>query len=189
MKTQRYFLDRVSELSSLATRGDPWVFLCAACFIEYLAKMAYNKSTTANDYKAFLRDYFFRACPKYAAFTFASGQTDLAEQMYHVFRCGVVHSFSVFPDPQARSRGGRTRSIIFAHRNTAEGGKHLDNWVNNRRKPKLDAALFVAEDFVEDIGKVVNFLFAASRKRTTSARQLSQNIQGWNSLYPPIGSL
>src|ERR1700737_2293027 len=34
VRTESYFNARVAELRSLATRGDPWVFLCASSFLE-----------------------------------------------------------------------------------------------------------------------------------------------------------
>ena len=189
MNIESYFRDRVLELRSLAERGDPWVFLCGASFIEYLAKMTSGKSTGANDYKDFLRNRFFRVCTAYASFKYSCGKCDLAEQMYHVLRCGIVHSFSVFADPQAKGYGGRDRSIILAHRNTASGRTHLDNWVDRRSNPRLDAAVFVAEDFIDDIAKVTDSLFVEARKRTPAGVQLRKNIQMWVSRCPPIGSL
>jgi hypothetical protein len=190
VKIEPYFQAKVGELRTLVARGDPWVFLCASSFIEYLAKMSIGKTTSAKDYKDFLNNQFFRVCPEYAAFRYRSGKHDLAEQMYHVLRCGIVHSFSLFADPLAKSKhGGRDRSIILAHRHSASGRKHLENWIDNRRKPKLDAALFIAEDFIEDVAKVTTDLFVESRKNTLAGRDLQKNIQAWVRAYPPIGSL
>lgn len=189
MKIERYFYDRVGELRSLAKRGDPWVFLCASSFIEYLVKVANGRSAGHREYKDFLRNRFFRVCPEYGVFRYAGGQSDLAEQMYHVLRCGIVHSFSLFADQRAQHCGGRDRSILLAHRASASGRRHLENWVDNRRKPKLDAALFVAEDFIEDVGKVTTSLFAESRQRTANGSQLRKNIAVWTKQFPPIGSL
>jgi hypothetical protein len=171
---------------ALAQRGDPWVFLCASSFLEYLAKIELGKATTSTDYKNFLKNYLFRVCPDYAAFRFRSGAKDLAEQMYHVLRCGIVHSFSLFADPSAKAKhGGRDRSILLAHRSS--GQRHLANHVNQRTKPKVDAAVFIAEDFVDDVGKVTEFLFAQARKRTNVGRQLRNNMRTWVKTYPPVG--
>jgi len=181
----RYFRDRIDELRSLAKRGDPWVFLCASAFIEYLAKISQGK--TPSGYKQFLTQYFFKVCPEYASFRYHSGKSDLAEQMYHVLRCGIVHSFSLIADPTAKSRGGRDRSILLAHRQS--GAKHLGNLVDRHRNPKLDAAIFVAEDFVEDIAKVSDFIFVEARKRTAQGEQLRSNIRTWVHAYPPLRTL
>jgi hypothetical protein len=187
VRTESYFNARVAELRSLATRGDPWVFLCASSFLEYLAKMESGKSTGAQGYKDFLRDYLFKVCPEYGKFRYRSGKADLADQMYHLLRCGIVHSFSVIADQAAKVRGGRDRSILLAHRSS--GRTHLSNYVNNRRRPKLDSAVFIAEDFVEDIAKLTTYIFAESRKKTTSGTRLRTNIRKWVKDYPPIGLL
>jgi hypothetical protein len=185
-KTETYFKNRVGELRALAQRGDPWVFLCASSFLEYLAKIELGKTTTSTDYKNFLTNYLFKVCPAYGAFRFHSGAQDLAEQMYHVLRCGVVHSFSLFADPAAKTKhGGRDRSILLAHRGS--GQHHLANYVKQRTKPQVDAAVFVAEDFVDDVGKVTEFLFAQARKRNMTGKRLRNNIQTWVKSYPPVG--
>jgi len=186
---ERYFSDRLNELRSLATRGDPWVFLCASSFIEYLAKIANGAPTGPKEYKDFLRNQFFVMCPRYATFQYASGKSDLADQMYHVLRCGVVHSFSLYTDTKARGYGGRDRSILLAHRRSEPKRSHLDHIVDRRRRPQLDAALFIAEDFVEDIAKVTDHLFMESRRRTPAGMQLRNNLRMWVSMHPPVGSL
>ncbi len=185
-KTETYFKNRVTELRSLAERGDPWVFLCASSFLEFLAKLELGKATSSTDYKNFLRNSFFKVCPAYAGFRYRSGSLDLAEQMYHVLRCGIVHSFSLFADPLAKANhGGRDRSILLAHRSSRQG--HLTNYVNQRTKPRIDAAVFIAEDFVDDVSKFTDFLFAEARKRTIAGRRLRSNMQTWMKTHPPIG--
>jgi len=185
---ESYFRDRVEELRSLAERGDPWVFLCGSSFIEYLAKMRLGGPTDQADYKNFLKDCFFKVCPAYPSFRYASGQSDLAEQMYHVLRCGIVHSFSLFADPTAKEKhGGRDRSILLAHRRS--GLQHLGNYVDNGSKPKLDAAIFIAEDFVEDIAKVTEFILVEATRTTDCGKHLKTDIQKWVRMYPPIEAL
>jgi hypothetical protein len=181
---ESYFKARIDELRDLANRGDPWVFLCASSFIEYLAKMVFGKSTTATDYKIFLKKHFFRICPEYARFTYSSGKSDLADQMYHVLRCGIVHSFSLIADPRARTKNGRDRSILLAHRKN--GATHLDHIVDAGQNPEIDAAVFTAEDFIEDISKVMENILEESRGGSTSARHLRNNIETWLDQYPPI---
>ncbi len=182
-----YFQNRVGELRTLAERGDPWVFLCASSFIEYLAKITSGNATSSGtEYKNFLTNSLFRACPAYASFRYASGRQDLADQMYHVLRCGIVHSFSLFPDPSAKGKhGGRPRSIVIAHRQL--GLAHLQLLFD--KKQKLDAAVFIAQDFVEDISTVVTFVFSTARTRTPTGQQLRNNMRSWTKQYPPIGSL
>jgi hypothetical protein len=183
-KIEFYFYNRLRELEELAERGDPWVFLCASSFVEYLAKIVNGRTTNQKDYKDFLQNYFFKACPAYATFRFASGQNDLADQMYHVLRCGIVHSFSLLADSQAKKHGGRDRSILIAHRKN--GAQHLAKYINNRRKVKVDAVVFTAEDFVQDRKKVTNYIFNQARKKDQAGRQLKKSIVSWVTNYPPI---
>jgi len=172
-----YLRDRVGELRSLALRGDPWVFLCASAFIEYMAKMVQGEARGASGYKDFLKDVFFEVCPEYAKFRYRSRQMDLADQMYHVLRCGIVHSFSLVVDSAAEKGGGRDRSILLAHR--MNGAAHLQPYEGS-----IDAVIFTAEDFVEDIGMVVEFIIEQSQSRDGQA--LSRNIQRWTDKHPPI---
>ena len=54
MNVETYFRDRLRELESIASRGDPWIFLCASSFIEYLGKMAHGGPIGLKEYKEFL---------------------------------------------------------------------------------------------------------------------------------------
>jgi hypothetical protein len=187
MNIEHYFLGRLDELRTLAKRGDPWVFLCASSFLEYLARIWTGKATSQTDYKRFLEACFFRVCPAYARFKYDSGETDLARQMYHVLRCGIVHSFSLVVDKAARGKRGRDRSILLAHR--ASGLKHLKNYVDGKCNPKLDAAIFVAEDFVEDIGKVTKSIFDEAKEGSASGKAREAKIRKWVETCPPIALL
>jgi hypothetical protein len=180
-----YLRARLDELRCLAQRGDPWVFLCASSFLEYLARLEKGGATNAGEYKSFLRKYLYKVCPLYGRFRYRSGAGDMADQMYHVLRCGIVHGFSLVADATAKKHGGWDRSILLAHRSS--GQKHLSPYVNNRVKPKVDAVIFVAEDFVEDIAKLAEFLFRESRKKAGTAKTLRQNMRNWFTQYPPIG--
>ena len=74
--------------------------------------------------------------------------------------------------------------LLLAHRKN--GARHLESYPKNRRQAKVDAAIFTAEDFVEDISKVTDFVFTKARKRTDEGRQLRRNIRAWVGAYPHI---
>ena len=59
--------------------------------------------------------------------------------------------------------------------------------MNKHAKPRVDAAVLIAEDFVDDVGRLTDFLFAQARKRSNAGRRLRNNIQTWMKMYPPIG--
>lgn len=188
VKIERYFDGRLSDLKTYAPHGNPWIFLCAASFVEYLAQLWFNKETTAQDYRTFLKDHFFVVCPRYALFRFANiytkkGEGDLDVQMYNVLRCGIVHSFSLIAGRQAILSGGRDQSILLAHRPE----RHLSSRVVKRKG--IDAAVFVAEEFVDDIVLATKTMFALARKRDSKGAALRANIVSWFNKRPPIGLL
>lgn len=75
---------------------------------------------------------------------------DLDKQMYHTLRCGIVHNFSLFPDANGLRTGAQIRSIALTYKESNDGN-HLSNHMGI--KNNSDAALFVAEDFINDIKK------------------------------------
>lgn len=184
---RQYFLDRVKDLHALSERGDPWVFICASAYINYLVNLVNGKETTGQDYKDFLTDYFFKACPKYQTFVFDNGQSDMHIQMYHVLRCGILHRFSLRADVKGRIRGGRDRSILLAHRGEPNV-YHLKKYVNRRMRPKLDSAILVAQDFVDDLEAVTKYIFKQANKKTSDAVTLRANIIKWVKQCPPLGT-
>jgi hypothetical protein len=111
------FLDLLNSLESMPV--NPWPFLCASALIEYLTKMVNGDGSGAEKYKQFVSTYLARVNPLYNSFTYIYGspspEQDLPRQMYHILRCGIVHSFSFIPDKQATDKGGRPRSVLIAH--------------------------------------------------------------------------
>src|SRR5215471_9819349 len=126
-KATEYFLKRAAELRQMSIVGTPWIFLSSSAFLEYLSKLANGKDNKGPGYKEFIVDYLAQVRPLYRDFTYRSGQKDLPKQMYHVLRCGIVHSFSLIPDQMAKSAGGRNRSIILCHApfRDENAGSHL----------------------------------------------------------------
>lgn len=176
-----YFKDRVNELRRACADTTPWVFLSASAFLEYLAKLVNGEDKKRDSYKKFIEDYLSQVRPLYKDFVYKSGKQDLPVQMYHVLRCGIVHSFSLIPDDDGRGSGGRDRSIVLCHAKERDERKlsHLMQY----QSPKVtDAALFVAEDFVEDIGKVTALIFTKAASNNT----LRGNIERWVLAHPPI---
>lgn len=179
-----YFLDRCGELLHLA--GTVWPFVGAACIIDYLTKLVNHGESTRTTYIQFIKDYM----PRYRDFEYvnshdlmknwtSSGKTksDLPEQMYVVLRCGLVHQFSMIPDQQGLSNGGRDRSIVMIHRAEADQ-PHLSNY-SNAAAGIPDACHFVVEDFIEDLMATVRAIFHNSTNHASIIACL--NAQ------PPIG--
>lgn len=180
-----YFRKGVNDLRRACADGTPWVFLCASAFVEYLSKLVDGEDKGGNAYKKFVKDYMSQANPLYRDFVFKNGERDLDVQMYHVLRCGIVHSFSLIPNDRARKADGRDRSIVLCHAKERDeyGWKHLMQYPPPGIETTVDdAAFFVAEDFVDDIAKVTELIFAEA----VGDRILRGNIEKWLCAQPPI---
>ena len=178
---QAYLAARVDEFKRCCHAGSPCVFLGAAAFLEYLSKAVVGQDDRGDGYKTFVKDWLSKVRADYRDFAYKDGTKDLPKQMYHVLRCGIVHSFSLIPDNRDRKAGGRDRSIVLCHRAEAvsRGLHHLSPYSTTEIS---DAALFVAEDFVDDLAALVNIVFAAAAGDSS----LEKHILKWLSDFPPI---
>lgn len=180
----QYYKIRIEEVQRFAKTfgsGDLWTFLMCSSFIDYLVKMVNNKDkTSGSDYKEFIRLYLSQINIKYIEFKYKSGKQDLPEQIYHVLRCGITHSHSLFPDKLSRVKGGRNRSIVLAHRKN--GNIHLDRYLENG----LDSVIFTIEDFSEDLEKVLDKIFIDVAPQNS---EVASKILAWVTNYPPISNL
>jgi hypothetical protein len=176
-----YYCARIKEVKGYAKSGDPWVFLMAASYIDYLVRMVYNvEQSTSNNYKKFIKDYLSLINPLYKDFVYQCGLEDLPEQMYHVLRCGIVHGFSLVPDKHGMKKGGRKRSILLGHK--INGDIHFAKIVTT----EYDSVLFTAEDFTEDLDKLLDKIFVDIAPHDSI---LTNNIINWVNMYPPIMSI
>jgi hypothetical protein len=162
--------------------------------------MVKGKDKRGRGYKDFVKKYMKEVRQEYVTFKYSKGVQDLPVQMYHVLRCGIVHSFSLTPDKSDPKRPfydklckfrlsgktgykqlGRDHSIALCHKTEADqkGLKHLSHYAGPRN---LDAALFVIEDFLDDL-LVVNELIY---NKAVADRTLRDKIEGWLKVSPPI---
>ena len=180
-QANKYFIDRIEELRQSCCDGTPWVFLSASAMLDYLAKIVNGADKGSQGYKDFIGEYLGKVRAEYKDFTYRNGDQDLPIQMYHVLRCGIVHSFSLIPDQRARDQGGRNRPIVLCHKRESEakGWSHLMQYSSEKIS---DAALFIVEEFVEDIARVVTLIFQEAAEDS----KLKQNIESWLQKHPPI---
>jgi len=175
-EAKQYFDGHIVALKKMCDDKSPWVFLCASCVIEYLSKLAYvDKHSSGERFEKFIRKYFPK---KYQEFKYKSGDMDLPKQMYHVLRCGLVHSFSFIPDNIGRQKGARDRSLVLSH-----DEEHLSHY-SSERAP--DACCLNAYKFVEDINSAMNKLFDEAEKHMPEKGKLTANIEKWLNEHPPI---
>ena len=175
-----YFKNRISEINDLAKRGDPWVFLCCSSFVDYLVRATYDKEANANDYKEFIMNYLSLIDIRYKDFEYQSGAKDLPDQMYHILRCGIIHSFSLIPDSNSLRKGGRIRSILLAH--NKNGATHFKAMTESG----YDSVIFTAESFAADLEKLVEKIFT---EIVIIDSAIEVNIKSWWTKYTPIMGL
>ncbi|CAN5442529.1 hypothetical protein BH11CYA1_BH11CYA1_10510 [soil metagenome] len=168
-----YLQDRVAEIEPLMTT--PWGFICACILIELLARMVNGigrGKLTRQQFEAFVVEWMDEYSPDAEhPFKFNSPvvrlasspepaqpeEKSLATQMYCIMRSSMVHNLSLVAGDSELRSGGADNSIYMTDRKTAQeqGLSHLQNYQN-------DSAVFVGEDFLDDIGKVIEKVFAAA---------------------------
>ena len=175
-----YCRARLNELKVLLSRGDAWGFLCIAAYIDFLSKLVEGEDTKSDGYKLLVESYFPE---KYRTFTYGSGKVDLYYQMYHIFRCGLIHTLSLYPDHEQFTKPGgkyqgRPRSVLLTHDGLSSDGRffpHLSHYNENG----IDAAVIHANDLFEDV--------RAATETALATPNLRVKARAWVSLSPPIG--
>lgn len=180
---ERYFKARAKEVQRILEDGTPWGFLCAAAFLDCLSKLVAGNDKKAPGYKSFVRNYLQIVNSKYNSFKYNDPVVNLPDQMYHVFRCGIIHSFSLIPDQQSLAKGGRPHSIRLCHRKEAKA-KNIFHLSNYSKGVTTDACLFVAEDFGKDLTKVVKLIFSSKAKAIDA--DITKKMKQWIKQQPPI---
>lgn len=174
-EAQKYLKNRLGEISQVGTaQENPWPFVMCTTFVDYMKAISGYSS-----YSSFICAYF---PAKYKNFYYKDlGKKDLPKQMYHILRCGIVHSFSLFPDRIGVKRNARPRAITISH--SSSKNKHLDYKVWQRDGQTYYSAVFVLEDFVKDISTALNKLFRTAKQD----KKLRSRIQAHLKKQPLIG--
>jgi len=196
----RHLRNRFEELYPICEQRNPWIFLCASAFVGLLSKLV-KGSDRADSYQEFVQQYFPE---RYSTFKYADGSQDLPRQMYHVLRCGLVHSMSFIPDDLARRKGGRDRSVVLSHRQGSQvtfgqlvaeppgeyfagitddaelsDERHLSNY---RAEYAPDAAILVAEHFLEDVKYALEKVIVMASKDAGFGQTLRERV----AKHPPL---
>lgn len=179
-EVERHCTYIVSEVRRLADFGGAWIFLCGTAMIDWLGRLSSAEVKDDSRFIDFVSRYLGSANEKYRTFTYSTGETDLPMQMYRVLRCGALHSFSLVPQGVSLAKGGRERSVVLAHR--AEGHAHLLHFTEKG----LDAALFNAEDFGDDLCSAVKKLFSDALTDSVLATRI---VEACKKCPPIIGDI
>lgn len=145
-----YWRDRAGELKTINHKI--WGFVGAAALIEHGTKLANNGQSGRTLYRNFVKTFG----TEYSDFQFANGKKDLEFQVYHTFRCGLLHSFSLITDSQAPPEA-RDGSIVLCS-SVADGVPEAMN-CSSYTDHGFDACRLVLEPFVQDIGNAIDRLF------------------------------
>lgn len=178
---KQYFLDRVDELRAIS--GTPFGFAGTCILIEVLSRFTIGTGKGKSgriDYEQFVSNWLPK---KYSDFKYSKrvmppGKDEmdkyLPTQMYCILRCGLVHNLSFVAGNSEIANGATDRSIWMLSRKGADelGLKHLDPFQQVGPPVVEDAALFVAEDFLEDIENAIRSIFA----KAESDEELKDNI-------------
>jgi hypothetical protein len=170
---QDYFKDRVGELKTINHKI--WGFVGAASLLEYVTQLINNGQSSAILYKQLFASPYMD--PKYASFTYLTDVQDLPVQMYHIYRCGLLHSFSLLADSIGRRQGARDRSIVFNSLVDTPSLKATDHCTPYTQNG-LDACRLILEPLLDDIGIAIDNIFADT--------SMDQSIQQSATDHPPF---
>jgi len=168
-----YFRDRVKELTTI--NHSIWGFVGAAALLEYITQLVNSGTSNPQKYKDFFKTKYMN--PNYTAFVYANGAQDLPVHIYHTYRCGLLHGFSLVAETRARSYGARDRSIVFSSLKDTPGLTAAANckpYTNHG----FDACHLILEPLVQDIGTAIDKIFADSL--------LVQSIEDSATIHPPF---
>lgn len=149
---RQYWKDRACELQTI--NHAIWGFTGAAALIEHGTKLANAGEGGAKNYKDFVKTFG----DSYVNFAYQSGDKDLDVQIYHTFRCGLLHSFSLVADDKGEKKGARDSSIVLCSSRKDAGVTDSLNCTPYTAYDH-DACRLVLEPFVADIGQAIDKLF------------------------------
>lgn len=168
-----YFRDRVKELTTI--NHSIWGFVGAAALLEYVTQLVHGGDSSSDKYKDFFKSKYMN--PKYTAFVYASGKQDLPVQIYHTYRCGLLHGFSLVADSKGKKKGAIDGSIVFNSLKDTPGLTSSYNCTSYTAYG-LDACRLVLEPLVLDVGTAIDKIFADPT--------LDKSIEDSAKLHPPF---
>jgi hypothetical protein len=174
-QVKHYCLNRLTEIREIMKLRNPWGFVCAAAFIDLLSKI--NKGT--DEKRAGYKDFIIEWLPDtYKTFQYANGENDLPYQLYHIFRCGILHSFSF--SPTMTDKDARKQSVIIAHECQKDSGDYYKN-LENYNKNGMDAAIIIAENLCDDLNYAIDNMF--------KDKNVQRNSEKWVKNSPLIDTI
>ena len=164
-------LDVIRRINGIASLHTPVSFVCIAAFIGYLSRLVYgNNKAHDQDAKMYIR---------FVTDIMGSIKSDygkIANDLYYVFRCGIVHSMSFRPPVDASTP---TCNIAISHdvQTKWQAGKGF----YSTTKHGITYTVLNADDLILDLFKVIDYIFADSN--------LNQHAINFAKVQPPIQGL
>ena len=101
---KKYCIDRLFEIEMINHLSHtPSAFVCIASFIAFLSELAYGTNKKGDKVGVKYRDFVLRYLPKYKGY-----ENDL----YETFRCGLVHSMSLYKQPRKGRKSKRNDALF-----------------------------------------------------------------------------
>lgn len=128
----------------------PVSFMCIAAFIGYLSRLAYGNNRAHDKdsemYKGFVREVMGASKSDY---------TTIADEMYYVFRCGILHSMSFNPPVDASTP---KCNIAISHDPQTKWKNGSGFYKENRQG--VEWTVLNADDLIADLSKAISYMFA-----------------------------
>jgi hypothetical protein len=196
-----YLQDRIKELKFRAdsnvkinndyVNDNPWSFIEAVSFIDFLATHVNNKKSTGTIYKDFIKTYMY---PNNEPIIFANNKKcKLSDIIWNILRCGGLHNFSFCPydwEDKIENNDFYRNTIILTNRKNKSKKKHKDIVkinLNDNKTQMYEGIIIVAEDFVEDIELAVNTIIKQFNSHSNNYKDLKQKLKDSFETCPPIG--
>ena len=161
-------LDVIRQICGDKRFQTPVSFVCIAAFIGYLSRLAYgNNRAHDNDskmYKDFVEEVMGASKSDYKI---------IADELYYVFRCGIVHSMSFTPPVDASTP---KCNIAISHDPQTKWESGSGFYKENRQG--VEWTVLNADDLTADLSKAILHMFADAALR--------QHAIDFTNKQPPI---
>lgn len=154
-EVKKYCIDRLAEIEMINHFSHtPSAFVCIASFIGFLSELAYGTNERGDKSSKKYRDFIERYLPKYKAYT---------QDMYETFRCGVVHSMSLYKQLKGKRTSAKKvalPTVVITH--DLNYGKRSD--VQKYTEGGFNAIILFAFDLCEEVRTAIDIMFDPNEK-------------------------
>ena len=154
-EVKKYCIDRLAEIEMINHLSHtPSAFVCIASFIGFLSELAYGTNERRDKTGKKYMDFIERYLPKYK---------DYKQDMYETFRCGVVHSMSLYKQlkkNRAAAKKVALPTVVITHDLNYEKRSKVQKYT----KDGFNAIIIFAFDLCEEIRSAIDIMFNPNEK-------------------------